>query len=150
MLSIGKLAAGPDAGRYYEEAVAQGREDYYRAGGEAPGRWLGGGSRRLGLSGRVSEGEVGRLLDGAHPAHGSLLGRPLTEGSVAGLDLTFKAPKSVSILFGIGDARLALELRIGHEHAVDDALAHLEREACLARRGAHPPSAGKSEAVAAG
>src|SRR3954469_4142661 len=29
MLSVGKLAAGPTAGRYYEDAVAQGREDYY-------------------------------------------------------------------------------------------------------------------------
>jgi hypothetical protein len=36
MLSIGKLAAGRDAARYYEEAVARGREDYYRGEGEAP------------------------------------------------------------------------------------------------------------------
>ena len=44
MLSLGKLAAGPDAGRYYEEAVARGREDYYAGEGEAPGR-LGGRGR---------------------------------------------------------------------------------------------------------
>jgi hypothetical protein len=32
MLSVGKLAAGPNAGRYYEDAVALGREDYYSRG----------------------------------------------------------------------------------------------------------------------
>jgi hypothetical protein len=99
MLSIGKLAAGPEAGRYYEEAVAQGREDYYAGEGEAPGRWLGGGPQRLGLAGEVNEGEVGRLLAGEHPDSGGLLGAAMGEGSVAGLDLTFKAPKSVSIVF---------------------------------------------------
>jgi hypothetical protein len=36
VLSIGKLAAGPAAGRYYVEQVAQGREDYYAGEGERP------------------------------------------------------------------------------------------------------------------
>ena len=47
MLSVGKLAAGPDAGRYYEDAVAQGREDYYAGEGEAPGQWVGSGAASL-------------------------------------------------------------------------------------------------------
>jgi Ti-type conjugative transfer relaxase TraA len=135
MLSIGKLAAGPDAGRYYEEAVARGREDYYRDEGEAPGRWLGGGAERLGLAGQVNEGEVGRLLGGEHPRTGGLLGRSLSEGSVAGFDLTFKAPKSVSILAGIAPDHVRDALHDCHERAVTDALAHLERETCRARRG---------------
>jgi Ti-type conjugative transfer relaxase TraA len=135
MLSIGKLAAGPGAAGYYEEAVARGREDYYRGEGEAPGRWLGGGAERLGLAGPVNEGEVGRLLGGEHPSTGGLLGRSLSEGSVAGFDLTFKAPKSVSILAGIAPGHLRAALRECHETAVSDALAHLEREACRARRG---------------
>ena len=40
MMSIGKLAAGPGAGRYYIDQVAQGREDYYAGEGEAAGVWL--------------------------------------------------------------------------------------------------------------
>jgi conjugative relaxase-like TrwC/TraI family protein len=135
MLSIGKLAAGPDAGRYYEEAVARGREDYYRGDGEAPGRWLGGGAERLGVAGQVKEGQVGRLLDAQHPRTGGLLGRSLSKGSVAGFDLTFKAPKSVSILAGIAPEHVRAAVRDCHETAVTDALAHLEREACRARRG---------------
>ena len=38
MMSIGKLAAGPGAGRDYVDQVAQGREDYYAGEGEAAGR----------------------------------------------------------------------------------------------------------------
>ena len=44
MLNVGKLAAGPGAGRYYVDQVAQGREDYYAGEGEAPGAWMGGGA----------------------------------------------------------------------------------------------------------
>src|SRR3954447_26204423 len=135
MLSLGKLAAGPDAGRYYEEAVARGREDYYAGKGEAPGRWVGAGAAMLGLQAAVGDGEVGHLLAGEDPATGALLGRKITEGRVAAFDLTFKAPKSVGILFGVGEAEIARVLRECHEAAVDDAIGYLEREACRARRG---------------
>ena len=37
MLSIGKLAGGPTAGRYYVDQVSRGAEDYYAGEGEAPG-----------------------------------------------------------------------------------------------------------------
>src|SRR5205809_307947 len=37
MLSIGKIAAGPAAARYYTDQVARGREDYYVAVGEVRG-----------------------------------------------------------------------------------------------------------------
>src|SRR3954467_163466 len=86
MLTIGRLRAGPEAGRYYEQAVASGREDYYAGEGERPGRWVGSGSLGLGLTGEVHEGEVLRLLAAEHPTKGELLSRPLTEGSVAGFD----------------------------------------------------------------
>src|SRR3954447_23432307 len=135
MLSLGKLAAGPDAGRYYEEAVAHGREDYYAGEGEAPGQWVGAGAATLGLQGTVDEGQGGHLLAGEDPATGALLGRKITEGRVGGFDLTFKAPKSVAILFGIGEPEITRALRDWHETAVAGAMGCLEREACQARRG---------------
>jgi conjugative relaxase-like TrwC/TraI family protein len=135
MLSVGKLAAGAGAGRYYEDAIALGREDYYAGEGDRPGRWLGGGSDLLGLSGEVTEGQVGHLLSGEDPASGALLGRPVNEGAVAGFDLTFNAPKSVGLAFAIGDPWTARVLRECHERAVDDAMAYLERHSCRARRG---------------
>src|SRR3954470_13797803 len=135
VLSIGKLAAGPTAGRYYVEQVAQGREDYYAGDGEAPGSWVGGGAASLALRGEVTEGGIGLLLDGRDPGSGGQLRRPLASGAVAGFDLTFRAPKSVSILFGIGDRELAGTLRREHDAAAGEALSYLEREACRARRG---------------
>jgi conjugative relaxase-like TrwC/TraI family protein len=48
---------------------------------------------------------------------------------VPGFDLTFSAPKSVSVLFGIGDSELRGAIRDAHDRAVGEALAYLEREA---------------------
>jgi conjugative relaxase-like TrwC/TraI family protein len=135
MPSIGKLAAGPGAGRYYVDQVALGREDYYAGEGEAPGGWLSSGGASLRLSGEVSEEGVVRLLSGRDPRTGELLGRPLGAGAVAGFDLTFRAPKSVSVRFGVCEPDLVREIVDAHEAAVAEALGYLEREACGARRG---------------
>src|SRR3954454_571877 len=135
MLSIGKLAAGPTAGRYYVEQVAQGREDYYDGEGEAPGNWAGSGAASLALRGEVTEGGITLLLDGRDPGSGAQLRRPLASGAVAGFGLTFRAPKSVSILFGIGERPLTDTSGREHEGAEGEALEYLEREACRARRG---------------
>jgi hypothetical protein len=135
MLSVGKLAAGPDAGRYYEDTLALGREDYYAGEGEGSGRWLGAGAVALGLDGEVQGGQTVRLLSGEHPTVGTLLGRPMDDGAVAGFDLTFNAPKSIGLAFALGDPTTARLLTECHTAAVNDALAYLEREACRARRG---------------
>ena len=150
MLSVGKLAAGPAAGRYYEDAVALGREDYYAGEGERPGRWVGSGADALELEGEVKDGQVVRLLSGEDPKSGELLGRPMNDGAVAGFDLTFNAPKSVGLAFAIGDPWTARVLRECHEAATDDALAYLEREACRARRGKGGALVIEGEGFAAG
>ena len=54
---------------------------------------------------------------------------------MAAFDLTFSAPKSVSVLFAVGDRVLAGALVDAHEAAVGAALGYLEREACRVRRG---------------
>jgi conjugative relaxase-like TrwC/TraI family protein len=135
MLTIGKLAAGPTAGRYYVDQVAQGREDYYAGEGEAPGGWIGVGAASLGLEGVVNERGVVRLLNGENPTTGELVGRPLASGSVAGFDLTLRAPKSVGVLFGTCESDVVREITLAHEAAVGEAIGYLEREACAARRG---------------
>src|SRR5205807_8858626 len=65
MLSIGKLVVGQQ--RYYEQQVAQGRDDYYSGRGEAPGEWAGTGARALGLEGRGWGEEFNALIAGACP-----------------------------------------------------------------------------------
>ena len=74
-------------------------------------------------------------MQGRHPVDGSVL-RPMgARSTVAGFDLTFSAPKSVSVLFAVADRDVSSALLAAHEHAVDAALAYLEREACWTRRG---------------
>ncbi len=135
VVSIGKLGSGARSERYYTDAVARGREDYYAGAGEAPGRWLGQGAAALGLCGEVSADGLSALMQGRDPASGERLRRTLRDGAVTGFDLTFSAPKSVSILYGAAPDEVSRQAREAHDRAVQEALAYLEREACQTRRG---------------
>ena len=133
MLSIGKLTV--EQSRYYERQVARGRDDYYSGRGESPGRWTGGGGEFLGLAGRVDDDGFMALMEGRDPSTGERLKRVGGRSKVAAFDLTFSAPKSVSVLFAIGAPVLAGALVEAHESAVDASVGYLEREACQVRRG---------------
>jgi conjugative relaxase-like TrwC/TraI family protein len=133
VLSIGKLTV--EQSRYYERQVAQGHDDYYSGRGESPGRWNGSGAETLRLGGRVDDDGFMALMDGRDPGTGERLKRVGGRSKVAAFDLTFSAPKSVSVLFAISEAALAGALVEAHEQAVDAALGYLEREACRVRRG---------------
>ena len=134
MLSIGKLTGGADSARYYERRVASGREDYYTGRGESAGRWTGDGARLLGLEGEIPAGELEALLvGGIDPSSGEQLRSSAT--SVQGFDLTFSAPKSVSVLYAVGDEDVRRAVVDAHEQAVEQVLGYLEREAVQVRRG---------------
>ena len=96
---------------------------------------MGAGAAALKLADGVDGAALRRVLEGADPSTGDPLGRHAA-ARVPGFDVTFSAPKSVSVLFGIGDERLRATIRRAHETAVRDAFAYLEREAAVARRGA--------------
>jgi conjugative relaxase-like TrwC/TraI family protein len=135
VLSIGKMVAR--SGEYYIATVANGREEYYTGSGESPGFWLGVGARRLGLEGSVAPDDLRQVLAGMSP-QGEILtaGRVDEAKRVAGFDLTWSAPKSVSLLFGLSDPGVAAVVRGVHEDAVDQAVRYLERHALSVRRGA--------------
>src|SRR6476646_3786533 len=107
MLSIGKLGAGQET--YYLEKVAEGAEDYYSGEGEAQGQWMGDAATDLGLSGEVDPQQLTAMLTCQNPADGKPLG--LREvpgrGPVPGFDLTFSAPKSVSLTWALGGPEVA-------------------------------------------
>jgi conjugative relaxase-like TrwC/TraI family protein len=137
MLSIGKLGKGQE--RYYLDKVAEGAEDYYSGEGEVAGEWLGDAAEDLGLSGEVEAAQLEAMLTGRNPVDGEPLvgmrGLP-SSGSVPGFDLTFSAPKSVSLLWGLGGPVAAVEVKAAHREAVGAALDYMQREACWTRRGA--------------
>src|SRR6185436_1632080 len=115
MLSIGKLGKGQE--RYYLDKVAEGAEDYYSGEGEEAGEWVGDAADRLGLEGEIGEDQLVAMLTGRNPVDGEPLvgmqGVP-ANGSVPGFDLTFSAPKSVSLLWGLGGAEVSSEGNAAH------------------------------------
>jgi Ti-type conjugative transfer relaxase TraA len=132
-LSLGKLA--PDQQQYYLDTVARGAEEYYARGKEAPGRWVGRAAERLGLRGEVEPLELHRVLYGADPRTGLPLTRTQGAPSVPGFDATFCAPKSVSLLYSLGQPETSNEVRNAHDAAVSASLKLLENAAARARRG---------------
>ncbi len=135
MLSIGKLGAGQE--RYYTEKVAEGAEDYYSGRGEAEGRWIGSASAELGLAGQVEPDALTAMLTGRNPATGEPLGLRSAPGRepVPGFDLTFSAPKSVSLTWALAGHPISGQVMEAHRAAVEAALSYMERSACWARRG---------------
>jgi conjugative relaxase-like TrwC/TraI family protein len=73
------------------------------------------------------------VLDGRRPG----TGRPLVtrRGAVAGYDLTFAAPKSVSVLMALGTGPEAVAVLDAHGRACSAALDYVARRALTARRG---------------
>jgi conjugative relaxase-like TrwC/TraI family protein len=132
MLNIGRL--GSDGADYYLSQVVSGVEDYYTGSGEAPGYWLGSESEALGLVGLVDANDLAAVLDGCDPATGESLGSQPGR-MVPGFDLTFRAPKSVSILWGLGRREVSDEVRRAHDQAVLAALGYVEVHAAGSRRG---------------
>jgi conjugative relaxase-like TrwC/TraI family protein len=137
MLSRGKVT--PATVSYYTDTVARGLDDYYAGRGEAPGRWVGGGSAAAGLSGEVTAEELVRLFEGVHPRTGDALGEPyrVRDGAdrVTGWDLTFSAPKSVSALWATAGGEVGMEVRDAHDAAVAAGLDYLEDHAAFSRQG---------------
>lgn len=58
------------------------------------------------------------------------------QNTVAGFDLTFSAPKSLSVAWGIADTEQAERLEKAHEAAIEQTVAWLETEVIRARTGA--------------
>ena len=124
---------GVGAGRYYTDHLPS----YYLDGDEPPGRWWGHAADRLGLAGEIVPEAFLAVMEGRDPATGKELGRRMGEGSVRGYDATFSAPKSVSVLFALGDPEVRREVIESHERAVEAVLGWVEDHAHtrLRRRG---------------
>ncbi|MGD9750934.1 MAG: MobF family relaxase [Acidimicrobiia bacterium] len=116
---------GAGAGEYY---VAE-PGGYYVAAGEPPGRWFGDGAARLGLGVSFDDAAFVSVLAGIDPSSGVELGRAFGEGSVRGYDVTFSAPKSVSLLAVLGDPAVQAEVHAAHDAAVDAVLGYVQRHA---------------------
>ena len=123
------MAKVREGGGAYYLAVAAG----VGTGIEAPGRW-GPGASVLGLTGEVAGPDLDAVLAGRRPGDGAVLGSGRDRVTVAGFDLTFSAPKSVSLLHALGDGEVADAVAAGHDEAVAAALGYVDVHALAVRR----------------
>ncbi|GAA5192287.1 hypothetical protein GCM10023346_13910 [Arthrobacter gyeryongensis] len=125
---------------------------YYMKAGTPQGRWVGSGlsgiSRTIGCP--VTETDAKAMFDSAtHPDTGTPLGRPhgqptvveTAQGqtelrrAVAGFDLTFSVPKSVSVLWALSPRRLQDQILQTHHNAINATLTWLEKLVIHTRAG---------------
>jgi conjugative relaxase-like TrwC/TraI family protein len=155
-VSISVVAAGDGVG-YLLRSVVRGDCDlaepsavlrYYTEAGTPPGRWLGKGVAELGDGAlkpgdTVTEDHLKRLVGvGLDPVTGEPLGLTFPEAAgssdrkvVAGFDLTFSVPKSVSVLWGLADRQNQTLILAAHHAALAEVVTFFEREIAATRIG---------------
>ncbi|MCY3830197.1 MAG: relaxase domain-containing protein [Rhodospirillaceae bacterium] len=129
--SIGAVASPSQGASYYE------RDGYYAKDSPehlAASAWAGKGAAELDLRGPVDPETFKAVLEGEVPdGSGKRLGRRMGDGEIRhrpGRDLTFSAPKSVSLAALVGGDRRIVE---AHDRAVGRALDWFERSAAETR-----------------
>ena len=138
VLSVFKLRVGQEA--YHLSGVAESLDAYYTGAGEAAGEWVGGSAAKLGLVGEVSPDALRAVLAGLRPDAGGRtpngeIPRPHPR-RVPGFDLTFKAPKSASVLYAVSDdPRVQGAVIDAGEQAMRSAIGWLEEHTVRVRRG---------------
>lgn len=115
------------------------QEDYYLKGGEPPGIWYGLGAERIGLEGQVLDDQLYNLFKGASPdGSRDLVQIQQHDGKAEhrpGWDLTFSAPKSVSVLWSQASPEKQRLLQGAHLKAVEAAIDYLQETAAFSRVG---------------
>jgi hypothetical protein len=154
LISMRRVSLGSGY-RYLVDSVAVGdgapqRPDtlagYYAATGTPPGRFLGSGLSGLGDGQGVAPGSeateehlflvLGMCSD---PITGRPVGRIPDTGSnlaaVAGFDLTFSPPKSVSVLWALSDPETRQAIYDCHREAINVVLGYAEEHVFASRSG---------------
>ena len=146
MISIHPLGRGPAVADYYLTRRECDDLGYYVGHDQLPGRWVWSGAAALGLRHDFGPGDgellrgflSGRGLDGSALVPSVMRrddkGQPYDVRRV-GFAVTCSAPKSVSVLYALGDADVAGQVAAAHRTAVWEALEVLERLSARAARG---------------
>lgn len=136
MLSVSPPRTAADAVSYYLHLQERGHnlaEDYYAK--EGAGVWLGEGAQALGLSGDVSAADFEALANGFALDGSKLVQNAGDPDRRAGWDLTFSAPKSVSVVWGLADKDIASRIEAAHAKAVSAAMLFMQDKAGFVRVG---------------
>ena len=117
---------GFDAGSYYVEQLP----NYYLDSGEPRGVWFGDGAQLLGVTGELDDAAFLAVMAGMDPRRPDRdLGRRYDEKAVRGFDVTASAPKSVSVLWALGEMSVRREVADAHDTAVHELARWIENHA---------------------
>ncbi|OZB12940.1 MAG: exonuclease V subunit alpha, partial [Rhodobacterales bacterium 34-62-10] len=116
----------------YYKHMAQ--DEYYTGDREADGEWSGRGAERLALEGVVTKAEFEAALNGSDPRTGERLNQ-IGKSHAPGWDMTFSAPKSVSVMWALSPPAERARIEQAHRQAVTAATRHLEDNHAVTRRG---------------
>lgn len=144
MISLSNVGSAGQALHYFS------KDNYYTQDqGLEHSEWFGKGAEHLGLSGQIDRHAFFEILNGK--VEGQELGKWVKNEETGekerehrpGTDMTFSAPKSVSLMAEVYGKR---EVREAHEAAVKKALGYIETELAQTRQTVD----GKTEAVQTG
>lgn len=125
MLRIFQSDSAQNAKAYYTSGLEDAHA-YYEAGASTSGQWFGQAATRLGLAGKVEQKQFHQLCDNRRPDTGEKLNPRENKNRKVGYDITFSAPKSVSLLQGVvGDSRITTVF----QQAVRETMQYIESEA---------------------
>jgi conjugative relaxase-like TrwC/TraI family protein len=127
VLRLSKVRSG--GGAYFLEVAAG-----TGTGIEPVGTWLVPGVPSWRLSGDVAAHQLDSVLAGRDPETSAVLGGRRDRVTVAGFDLTFSAPKSVSLLHALSEPEVSAAVADAHAEAVTAAVSYVERRALAVRR----------------
>ena len=148
VVDVAKLSAGRE--EYYTREIAEDREEYLSGHGESPGRWYGAGAASLGQSGEASTHAFRRIFEGRHPETGELLGRLHGRNAVPAFDVVLRPTKSVSALYGLGDAATGRAVLAAHHAGLTEAVVYLDGQLGARRRHGGAEHVGGNRLLAVG
>lgn len=109
---------------------------YYQGDADAGGTWLRGNARLGVVQGSAVDPVVfDRLCEGCDADGNKLVKAPIFKRRMLGVDITLSSPKSVSVLYAVGDAALRESIASAERSAVEATIRMIEKEIPLARRG---------------
>ena len=109
---------------------------YYQVDADAGGIWLRGNDRLGVLEGSAVDPVIfDRLCEGCDADGNRLVKTPIFKRRMLGVDITLSSPKSVSVLYAVGDPALRDSIASAERAAVEATIRLIERDIPLARRG---------------
>lgn len=142
MLSIKSISAGADVHKvaaYYENYQVGAEDPKAKQHDEPAGKWVGSFAEKRGFAGeQVRRGDLVKALTGFDPRTGEKLSNNAGEDKhKPGYDLTFSAPKSVSIAWATAAPELQKAISEAHQRSVESALRYAEACGAFVQREGH-------------